>query len=297
MDLDLAYGLAIIVTLWATAIALGASHDLRAVRAAAGRRGRFARLVALDVLLVPLVVIAFTRLFAVPTEEAIGLVIVGTASAGPLGLKATQLARGDLPLAIGLVIVLELANVVAMPVWAAILTPGVSALPIGEIARTLVLGILVPLGLGFAIGGLAPRSAPALSRLSTWVSTAGLAAVIGIVLVRDGGALVDAAGSGVPAVAVASIVVSMALGWWLGGPDAASRRTGALVSSVRANITALAVVTTAYGSGTPATSAIVVFGLCSLVIVPVVAVALGSGRAGYDALGLGPRRSRSAETS
>ena len=121
--------------------------------------------------------------------------------------------------------------------------------------------------------------------------------LIAIVLVRDGPTVVGAVGSGVPAVAIASILIVMVLGWLAGGPDPASRRTGALVSSVRANLPALAVATTAFGASAPAVSAIVVFGLCSVVLVPIAALVIGERRTAYDALGAGSSPSRSAPTS
>ena len=66
--LDIIYSVAIVTTLWATAIGFGAGHDLGAVGAGLRRRGLFVRLIALDVVLVPLLVLGLIRLFGVPTE-------------------------------------------------------------------------------------------------------------------------------------------------------------------------------------------------------------------------------------
>lgn len=296
---DTAYTVALAVTLWATAIGLGASHGIKSVGAGLERRGLFARLLVLDVIVVPLVVLGLVRLLSVPGDLAVGLLIVGTAAAGPLGLKTTRMAWGDVPLAIALVIVLELINIVAMPLWAVLVVPGAVTLPLVEIWRTLIIGVLIPLALGFAVHARAPRVAPSIGRWSEPVSTIGLAVVIVVVLVRDGGAVVDAISSGVVTVAVGTILIAIALGWWLGGPDPPSRRTAALVSSVRANAVALAVATTAFGPAAPSTNAIVAFGLCSIVIAPTVAAILGarSSQASYEAVASGSTPSRSIPTS
>jgi bile acid:Na+ symporter, BASS family len=270
--LEAVSGIAILVTLWATAIALGASHDPRAVRVALERRGLFVRVLVLDLVIVPLVVAGHVRVLSVPTDYAIGLLIVGTASAGPLGLKTSAIARGDLPLAIALVITLELANVVVMPVWAAVILPGGVNPPIVEIWRTLILGILLPLVIGFAIHGWAPGRSLSVSRWAGRLSSVGLAVVVVALVLRDGPLLVDAIGSGVLGLSVGTIVTAFALGWWFGGPDAAARRTAAHVSSFRANTLALAVTSTAFGTADPATSAVVVFGLCSVVLVTAAAL-------------------------
>ena len=204
-----------------------------------------------------------------------------------------------MPLAIALVIVLELVNIVAMPIWAVIVVPDAVLLALVEIWRTLIIGILVPLSLGFAIHARGQRFAPEVGRWSAPASTIGLGLVVAIVLVRDGSAVLSSAVSGVLTVAVATILASMVLGWWFGGPHPATRRTAALVSSVRAKAVALAVAATAFGATAPATSAIAVFGLCSLVIAPAVATILGwrASRVLYEGAGSASNPSRSAPTS
>ena len=282
--LEYTYAIALVVTLVTTAAGLGAKHDPRDFRVVLTKRALFARLVILDVVLVPLVVLALIHLLAVPTEYGLGLLLVGTASAGALGLKTSQLAHGDLPLAIALVVVLELANIVAMPIWASVLMPSAISLPLIDILRTLVVGILIPLLVGVAIHARTPRRAAPFSRGALQVSTIGLVIVIGAVLVRDSATVIDALGSGVPGVAVGTTVAVLALGWWFGGPDPGSRRTAALVSTARGNAVALAIATTMFGASAGSSSAIVVFGLISTVIASVAAVLLGrrSIEATYD---------------
>ncbi len=306
--LNAVYDIALIVTLWATGVGLGAAHGLRSVGASRRRPALVARIVVLDVVVIPVAVALLVRALSVPHDYATGLIIVGVASAGPLGLKATQLARGDVALAIALVVILELANIVAMPLWAALLLDGATALPVADILRTLLVAVLVPLSIGFAVRAVSPMTAARLAGPSTRLSSIGLLVVIGAVLLRDGDQVIAAVGAGVPAVAVLTIGLALAIGWIVGGPEPATRRTSALVSSVRANAVALAVASTAFGSTAGVTSAIAVFGLCSLVIPPGAAVLLGrsaqpsptgAGLATADADGQagGSRRSRSSARS
>lgn len=273
--LDSVYSIALVVTLWATAVGLGASHNVRDFRLVLGRGALFVRLTVLDVLIVPVLVLALVRLTSMPDPYAFGVLLVGTASAGALGLKTSHLARGDLPLAIALVFGLEIANIFVMPIWASLLMPGAIVVPLAEIWLALILGILLPLGLGLAAHVRAPGRAVSFSHTAMQLSTMSLAVLIGTILVRDGSSVIDALGSGVPAVAVAATLAVLALGWLFGGPDGASRRTAALVSSARANTVALAVATTMFGASNGASSAIVVFGLISTVISSGAAVLLG----------------------
>jgi BASS family bile acid:Na+ symporter len=266
------YQVALLITLWATAIGLGASHDPRSLGVVLRRRPLFARLLVLDAVVVPLLVAVLVRVVNVPSEYAVGLLIVGAAAAGPLGLKTAELARGDLPLAVALIVMLELVNIVALPIWATILLPTSFALPLAEIWRTLLIAILVPLVIGSAI--FRTSWAPTVARLAPQVSTIGLAVVVAVVLARDWSTVLGALGSGVVIVSIATILAALVLGWWLSGSDPASRRTAALVSSVRASAIALAVTSVAFGPASAATSAVVVFALCSLVIVPCAALVM-----------------------
>jgi predicted Na+-dependent transporter len=63
----------------------------------------------------PLFVWALVRALSVPTDLAVGLLLVGFASAGPLGIKAAALAGADVAYAITLVVVLEAANALVIP--------------------------------------------------------------------------------------------------------------------------------------------------------------------------------------
>jgi bile acid:Na+ symporter, BASS family len=121
--LDQFYQVALVVTLWITGLGLGMSFRPSQILRALRQGGLFARAAVLDVVLVPLVIWGLAQAFSVPDRYATGLLLVGMASAGPLGIKAAQLARADLPYAIALVVVLEAANAVAIPVWVALLLP------------------------------------------------------------------------------------------------------------------------------------------------------------------------------
>ena len=175
-----------------------------------------------------------------------------------------------------------------LPVWAALVVPGGTALPLAAVVAALVAGILVPLLLGFAIHGATASLTLAIGeRWAAPISTLALAILLGDVLVRDGAHRSSARSDpGSPA----SRSPRSSSRWGLAGGSAvrptATRRSAGRVSSVRADTLALAVAGTAFGLIQPATSAIVVFGLCSLVVAPLAALAIGwrADRAGLDGL-------------
>ena len=80
-----------------------------------------------------------------------GLVLVTLGAGGAAPLKAAQLAkRADLPLAVSVVMVMQLVNIIAMPLWAGQVVTGAS-ISTGQIVKRLLLLVLLPLAVGLLI--------------------------------------------------------------------------------------------------------------------------------------------------
>ena len=269
--LDLAYVVALVVTLWTTAIGSGLSHRPGEVRAAIADRGRFLRIVALDALVIPVFVYGLVRMLGIPEGYAAGLILVGAASAGAIGLAVVRFADGDVPLAIGLIVVLELGNLIAIPFWSTVLLSDQVRPPLGDVVATLVLGVLLPLAAGMAVRRLRPARAAAWAHALRRASAVSLVLLVLIAVGRDIDE-VAAATVTVAVVATVTVVVALLAGWLAGGPDRPSRATAAAVTSVRAGTPALAVAAATYGLSSDAATAIVAFALLSLVITGLVAL-------------------------
>lgn len=90
---------------------------------------------------------------ALPIDDAAvtGLTLAAIGAASAAGLKATQLARrADLALAVSLIVVLQVANLVAMPLWAGQVVSGASV-SAGSILGNLLLLVLIPLAIGLVV--------------------------------------------------------------------------------------------------------------------------------------------------
>jgi bile acid:Na+ symporter, BASS family len=273
--LDGVYQVALIATLWSTGLALGASITMRDIGSALRRTSLLARISVLDVVLIPALAWLVLRVVDLNDDLAVGVLLVAIASAGPVGMKFSQMARGDLSLAIALVVLLEAANAFAIPIWVALVMPAGAKVPLGPVVTILVTLVLLPL----SIGGVAKTTAPRI--VSRWVppltrfSTVGIVLVVAILLARNLERLLEAFGSGVALVALALAVASAALGWALGGTGHASRRTAALVTTVRAGGPALAIASEAFAGRPGVAVAIVVYGVIALVVALTLAVLWG----------------------
>jgi BASS family bile acid:Na+ symporter len=273
-SLDIATALALAITLWATGIGLGISVGMSDIVGALGRRRLVGRIVVLDLLLVPIAMWVCVRLLVPDEAIATGLLLVAFAAAGPLGIKLVQLAGGDAALAIGLVVTLELANLVAIPLWSSLL--GItSTLDVAiDIVRTLVLLVLAPLAGGLLIGRrLRVEGRRRLEVATARIGNVGLVLVVAVVVGRN----LDTIGpSTIGAVVAAAIVVAFALaaGWVVGGPDRPRRISASLVTGVRANAAALAIATTSLAHLPGVALGVVIAGLVSVVAPTLVAVLL-----------------------
>lgn len=264
-SLDQLYQVALALTLWITGLGLGMSFGLGQILRTLRRGGLFARATVLDVVIVPLLVWGLVQAFSIPDHYATGLLLVGVASAGPLGIKAAQLARADLPYAIALVVVLEAANVVAIPVWVALLLPPGVQVPMWPVVRTLLLLVLAPLAVGMAVRARRPPTAARLAQLAAPLSTVGLLVVIAIVLARYARIVLDVFVAVGPA-ALTAVLLALLLGWLLGGPGRPTRAATSLVTGVRANGPALAIAQASFPSLAAVSVAIVAFGIFSVLL-------------------------------
>jgi BASS family bile acid:Na+ symporter len=266
--------LAATVALWASLLSLGAGSTRASLTAPLRQRGTLARIVAFDALVVPPLAWLAVTVLAVPPDFALGLLLVGMASAGPLGIVAVRIARADAALALAAVGILELANLVVIPAWSMILLPEAVTVPVAEIATTILLLLTLPLALGLLIAARLPRAVPGLTRVAAPVATGGWLVAV-ILAFASGwdllGASVDA---GVVWASLLLMIACIAGGWLVAGGPAVSRGVGALVTGQRGNAVSLGIATTVFAA-TP--EAAIVVALCAAVVsllVPATAVVL-----------------------
>jgi BASS family bile acid:Na+ symporter len=276
--LEAAYLAGAVVALWAAGLELGLREPLGALVAPLRRARLLARISLVDVVFLPLLVWALVQLADVPAGYATGLLLVGVASAGPLAVKAAQLARADAATALSLVVLLELVNLAAIPVWAALILPAGTNLEVQPVLVTLVALIVLPLAAGVACRRLAPQLVARLGHLLPRVANVGLVVAVGAVVTRDAEVVWDALGERVPLVAAAAVLVALLLGWLAGGPEPESRAAAALVTGIRANALALAIAASSFPGRQDVRAGVVVFALFSITVPLCAAVVLGRRR-------------------
>ncbi len=143
-----AASLFVAVALTALSIGLVTSVDLLS---SALRNRRFAFVVMLNCVAVPLVGYLLSTALPITPDARTGVVICAICAGGPLGLKATQIAKGDLNWSLSLTVVLLTLNVITVPVWSSFLLDTSVTLRFGDLAGVLGVSIVLPVLVGMAI--------------------------------------------------------------------------------------------------------------------------------------------------
>jgi BASS family bile acid:Na+ symporter len=205
---------------------------------------RNGRLVALSLLanflVAPIVAIGLARLFNLEEPLAVGLLLVGVAGGAPFLLKLADLAKGNMPFAVGLMIVLMVVTVGYMPIVLPMLLEGVSVEP-ANIARSLILLMLIPLAVGLALRAWHPSGAARVRAFVAPVSSISMLFVVTLTTMGHFGSMVTILGSFGILAAVVFVAVCFGIGWALGGPGADTRGVLSLGTAQRNTAAALVV--------------------------------------------------------
>jgi BASS family bile acid:Na+ symporter len=190
--------------------------------------------------LMPAAALAIAKLLRLDEPLGIALLLLGVAAGAPFLPKLAGIAKGNLAFAVGLMVLLMVLTVAYMPLVLPLLLQGVSVDPM-KIARSLLLLMLLPLGVGLALnawfGSIAEKIRVPLNK----ISTLSLVLLIGLLLVTNIQNVVDLFGTRGIFASILFLLVGVGFGWLLGGPGLGTKGVLALGTAQR-NIAAALVV-------------------------------------------------------
>lgn len=222
----------VLVFLVSTMLSAGLSLTLREILSAL----RDFKLVSLTLLgnlvLMPLGAVVFTRLMRLAPPLSIAVLLLGAAAGAPFLPKLVVIAKGNLALAVGMMVLLMVFTVGYIPLVLPWLVEGVSGGPM-KVARSLVLFMLLPLGLGLAVKPRFERFAERARRRVDVLSSASLAVVLVLLLITNIQNVATLFGSRGVLASIFLIVWGGGIGWVLGGAEAGTRGVLALGTAQR----------------------------------------------------------------
>lgn len=200
-------------------------------------------LLAMNVLM-PLVAVAIAVAFDLHPAVEIALVAMALAPVPPIVPGKEIKAGGRQSFVLRLLAVSGLVSIVFVPAMAALLGHVFGRpvhVAVGTIARIVGTSILLPLLLGYAFRHVAPSLAARVGRPLSIVGMVLLAAAIMPVLIQVWPAVTSLIGHYALAAVVAFVLIGLAIGHALGGPDPDHRTVLALSTSTRHPAVAIAV--------------------------------------------------------
>ena len=239
---------------------------------------RNARLVVLALLanfvLMPLGALALAKVLWLDEPFGIGLLLLGCAAGAPFLPKLAELAKGNLAFAVGAMVLLMVVTVGYLPIVLPLLLPGITV-DAWEIARSLLLLMLLPLAIGLALkaryGELAARVKPVLD----WISNVSLILLICLITAANIDKVLQVFGTRAILAGLLFIVLGLGTGWLLGGTSADTKRVMALGTAQR-NIAAALVVASQSFSDAKVVVMVIVVAIVGLIVLMPLSRALAS---------------------
>ena len=239
---------------------------------------RDVRLVVLALLanfvVMPLGALGLAKVFSLDEPFGIGLLLLGCAAGAPFLPKLAELAKGNLAFAVGAMVLLMVVTVAYLPIVLPLLLPGITVHP-WNIARSLLLLMLLPLVIGLVLkaryGDLAERVKPVLD----WISNVSLILLIALITAANIDKVLQVFGTRGILAGLLFIALGFGTGWLLGGPNADTKRVMALGTGQR-NIAAALVVASQSFSDAKVVVMVIVVAIVGLIILMPLSRALAS---------------------
>jgi len=265
----------IVISVGATVLSLGMSFTVGQLVSPLRRVWLVIAMVVLNALVIPAFAWGIAKASPMNSQYVAGLVLATLGAGSAASLKAAQLARrADLPLAVSLAVVLQLVNIVAVPLWAGKVVTGAS-ISAWDIVKSLLALVLLPLVVGLFVR--ARYAGHATSWQPELVKAANLALVIAMAtgIAANWSTIVSLFGSWVSATAVAIVIVAGVLGLVLGGKSAEVRTTTGLVSAFRFGSLGLVIIGTQLNGNPTYLGPAIVFALIDFILPIALAVEIG----------------------
>lgn len=227
--------LAILTFVLASMISLGLSLTVAQVLAPLHNLRMVVLGLVANFVVVPALAWGIATLLGLDQPLQLGLVLLGVAAGAPILPKLAQLGKADVAWSVGFMVLLMVVTVAYIPLVLVPLVQGVEV-SVWDIARPLVLGMLLPLLIALAVRARYAAAAGLAAPLNQ-VATTALGLGIVLILVVQLPTLIDAFGTGAFVANLVFILASLAAGWLLGGSDRDTRLVTA-VGTAQRNISA-----------------------------------------------------------
>jgi len=221
-------------------LAVGLSLTVSEILAPLGRGKLVALALLANFVLMPLAALVIARVLRLDQPLGIALLLLGAAAGAPFLPKLASIAKANLAFSVGLMVLLMVLTVAYMPLVLPLLIRGVSVDPM-NIARSLLLLMLLPLAIGLGVKARFEKVAQRVQPPINGVSSLSLAFLIVLMLATNIQNVISLIGTRGILASILFLLVGAGVGWLLGGPGLGTKGVLALGTAQR-NIAAALVV-------------------------------------------------------
>jgi BASS family bile acid:Na+ symporter len=268
MDTALVVQLLNVTALITIMLAMGMQVKFEAVMASTRPLHRVLLGLIANYVLVPIVTLILLHLFQANPMVSIGFFVLAVSPGAPIGPPATKLAGGNVAWAIGMMVILAGLSAILTPTLLAALAPYLapeSNLEIDylAIARALVIAQMLPLAVGLVIHHKAPHFTERIVKPLGFAANVLLLLLVILIVATQYETLASIRLRGWVGMTLL-LLSSLGLGWLCGGTDGPVRKALALTTASR-NVAVGLIIVTSNFADTPAVTAVVAYGLVSIV--------------------------------
>jgi BASS family bile acid:Na+ symporter len=220
---------------------------------------------ALNLLVIPALGVLVAYAFDLPPALRVGFVLIAMSPGAPLALKLIEFAHGQMAFSVALVVILQLAGLVSVPLLADLFLSSTVELDYPQVITSVLLLQLIPLVVGFSLMRITGAESSFWARAVSIVSDASFALLVVLVVIDDLPEVAHILEASVVAAVLTLLATSFAAGWALGGPVTSGRRSLAIVSAGRKGGLALILAATSFDREPVVVLMIVAYSLIELV--------------------------------
>lgn len=191
-------------------------------------------------ILVPILAYTLALVFNLDDSLRTGLILLATAAGAPFLPKLVDVAKGNIAFSVGLMVLLMVVTIVYLPIVLPLLLGDVQVNP-WDIAQSLIVMMLIPLAIGLFIKARYSETAAKIQPTFGMASNIALITLTILGLVLNFSSMIALVGTFGILAGIIFILVSLVIGYLLGGSEARDKSVMGLGTAQR-NISAALVV-------------------------------------------------------
>jgi BASS family bile acid:Na+ symporter len=235
MEIKTIFPLLIQISLYLVIFSIGLNARWQDLASALRSPALLGRAVLAVNIIVPATALSMVMLLPIEPIVKVGIFAMAVSPPAPVVSRKLLSKGAQSSCAVGLYVGLMLAAIIVAPIMTslvALLIPRAPTISIAA-ASVMLLPLLLPLWAGIGLATLMPQRAKRLSSAAATLGLGGLALLLTVLMMHAGYEIIGLLGDGTLLAILVTILVGLAAGQWLGGPDPADRSMVAAAAAAR----------------------------------------------------------------